>query len=73
MYIPAKFAAHAALLLSGASPVDSPDQQHLPEEPLGGRLPQPRGPYAYGTDSRPRHNGTGTYVSGTTTRYYGPF
>ncbi len=73
MFVPTKFALYAAQLLAGHAHPDWPDQSHLPEEPLGGRLPAPRGPYAYSTDSRPRHNGTGTYVDGTRATYYGPF
>jgi hypothetical protein len=58
-----KFVVHAALLLG-----ECPEQPHLPEEPMGGRLPQPRGPAIYGTYSR--YPGTGTIVSGTSTHYY---
>ena len=67
-----KFAVHAALLLKNTAPVDWPDQPHLLEEPMGGRLPQPRGPAIYGTDSRVPYNGTGTRVWGTSTAYYWP-
>src|SRR5947208_11984897 len=62
-----KFAVHAALLLKNTAPVDWPDQYHLPEEPMGGRPAQQRGPAAYSTDARPRCNGTGTAVFGTST------
>jgi hypothetical protein len=64
-----KFVVHAALLL-GQLPPDWPEQHHLPEEPPGGgRVPEPRGPAAYGTDSR-YYNGTTTVFCGTNTVYY---
>jgi hypothetical protein len=66
------FVIHAAQLMSRGGPADCCEQQHLPEEPMGGRLPQPRGVAVYGTDSRPAYNGTATVVSGTRTDYYGP-
>jgi len=46
------------------------DHAHLPEEPMGDRLPQPRGPAVYGTESRVPYNGTGTTVIGTSTYYW---
>ena len=63
-----KFVVHAALLL-GEWPESHAD---LPEEPRGGRLPQPRGVAIWGTDSRAPYNGTGTVVWGTDTLYYFP-
>jgi hypothetical protein len=72
MLASSKFVAHAALLLTNAVPADWPEQHHLPEEPGGGRVPEPRGAVMYGTDSRARYNGTGTAVWGTNTAYYWP-
>jgi hypothetical protein len=63
-----KFAKFAALAESLAMAMQPPDHAHLPEELLGGRLPQPRGPNIYGTYSR--YNGTFTATSGTNTAYY---
>jgi hypothetical protein len=70
MYIPTKFAAHAALLLARTTPAELPEQPHLPEEPMGGS-PRSRGLAAFGTDSR-RWNGTGTAIWGTNTYYFWP-
>jgi hypothetical protein len=70
MYIPTKFAAHAALLLAHTTRAESPELPHLPEEPMGGP-PRSRGPAAYGTDSR-RWSGTGTAMWGTSTYYFWP-
>jgi hypothetical protein len=65
-----KFAVHAAVLLAKGAAPECPEEHHLPEVPMGGRLPEPRGPAVYGTDSRTPFNGTGTLVQGTSTAYY---
>jgi hypothetical protein len=71
MYISSKFAVYATRLVMNAASPDLPEEPHLPDEPSGGRLPVQL-TAAYGTDSRPRYNGTGTAVAGTNTLYYWP-
>jgi hypothetical protein len=72
MFVPTKFAMHAAQLLAGHGHPHWPHQPDLPEDPKGGRLPEPRGPAVYGTDPHSSYNGTGTVTSGKTTAYYWP-
>lgn len=50
--------------------IEAPESPHIPEEPMGGRLPQARGPYIFGTDSRAPYNGTSTIIVGTDTAYF---
>jgi hypothetical protein len=55
-----KFRQWAALLVAGVAALERHDDPDLADEPMGGRLPQPLGPAVWGTDSRPRFNGTNT-------------